>query len=374
MASRADKNKNRARRQEKKQRQKHARAVKHDRVCGLCGNTKNLIQTECCGHWICDDEGDYVLFSYARNSCHRNHRRMTLCGIHAAEGHEGRWQDCPQCRDSFPTEMYVWYGTNEYNFEVLPNPPAYEPTLCDRCGTVISLADGGYSTLGDEYFCEECTQARMDERSGRSDDPAEPARLRLASQDEQADASLPDEPDECRLGDLDELRLEVPPENHDRFETLVALLDPFCDTHLNDEYKNLCREMAAEACMDDFLAERGAPQSWAAGIVYAIGKVNFLHDDRQTPNMTSRQIAEAFGISVATMQAKARILDHELDLAPFDPNWTLPSRMDRNPLAWMFKVNGAIVDIRMAPREVQAMAYAQGLIPYIPADRKPSAP
>ncbi len=32
-------------------------------------------------------------------------------------------------RESFETEMYVYYGTNEYNFEVLENPPEYEPTF-----------------------------------------------------------------------------------------------------------------------------------------------------------------------------------------------------------------------------------------------------
>jgi hypothetical protein len=36
--------------------------------CGLCGKRGGLIQTECCGQWICDDEDNYVLFSYARNS------------------------------------------------------------------------------------------------------------------------------------------------------------------------------------------------------------------------------------------------------------------------------------------------------------------
>ena len=40
--------------------------------CGLCGKMANLTKTECCGRWICDDEDKYVLFSYARYSCHRN--------------------------------------------------------------------------------------------------------------------------------------------------------------------------------------------------------------------------------------------------------------------------------------------------------------
>ncbi len=42
--------------------------------------------------------------------------------------------------------MYVYYGTNEYNFDVLENPPKYEPTKCAACGGVIRSADGGYSS------------------------------------------------------------------------------------------------------------------------------------------------------------------------------------------------------------------------------------
>jgi len=130
-------------------------------ACGLCGNTKNLTKTECCGRWICDDEHKYVLFSYSRNSCYRNHRRMTLCGHHAAEGHDGDWRDCPKCREEFETEMYVWYGTNEYNFEKLKDPPRYEPTKCHKCGRVIVLSEGGYSMSGAGYFCERCTARDM---------------------------------------------------------------------------------------------------------------------------------------------------------------------------------------------------------------------
>ncbi len=125
--------------------------------CGLCGKTRKLTRTECCRQWICDDENKYVMFSYARNSCHRNHNRYTLCGAHSNEGHEGRWQDCAKCRESFPTELYVYYGTNEYNFEKLADPPAFEPTRCARCGAVIKLGQSSYSRKGDEYFCGDCT-------------------------------------------------------------------------------------------------------------------------------------------------------------------------------------------------------------------------
>jgi hypothetical protein len=137
------------------------------RRCGLCGRTSNLTRTECCGQWICDDEDQYVLFSYARNSCHRNHNRFTLCAYHFNEGHEGRWQDCPKCRESFQTEMYVWYGTNEYNFEKLTDPPTYEPTHCKQCGTVIKLGEDGYMIKGGEYFCQACASRELQPRSPR---------------------------------------------------------------------------------------------------------------------------------------------------------------------------------------------------------------
>jgi hypothetical protein len=126
--------------------------------CGLCGRRTKLTRTECCGQWICDDEDNYVLFSYARNSCHRNHRRYTLCAYHHSEGHTGRWQDCAECRASFQTEIYVYYGANEYNFEKLPNPPAYEPTRCGKCGVVIVLSDGGYSEGPNGTLCYKCTR------------------------------------------------------------------------------------------------------------------------------------------------------------------------------------------------------------------------
>ena len=46
------------------------------------------------------------------------------------------------------------------------------------------------------------------------------------------------------------------------------------------------------------------------------------------------------------------------------------SRLEDNPLVWMSQVNGLMVDVRQAPREVQEIAFRKGLIPYIPADRK----
>jgi hypothetical protein len=44
--------------------------------------------------------------------------------------------------------------------------------------------------------------------------------------------------------------------------------------------------------------------------------------------------------------------------------------MDENPMVWFVSINGIIVDIRREPREIQEIAYQQGVIPYIHADRQ----
>ena len=127
--------------------------------CGLCGKAKKLSKTECCDQWICDDEENYVLFSYARNSCSRNHRRYTLCGFHFNEGHKGSWLDCKRCRKDIETEMYVYYGTNDFNFEKLANPPACKPTRCAKCRKIIRLAQEGYSVGKHGTFCLLCSRS-----------------------------------------------------------------------------------------------------------------------------------------------------------------------------------------------------------------------
>jgi len=124
--------------------------------CFICGKKTKLTKTECCNQWICDDENKYVLFSYAHNSCKRNHRQYTLCGHHHTEEHSGDWKTCKKCKGDTELEMYVYFGTNEYNFEKLENPPTYKPTLCIKCRKVINLSKDGYSMNKDGYFCMKC--------------------------------------------------------------------------------------------------------------------------------------------------------------------------------------------------------------------------
>jgi hypothetical protein len=113
----------------------------------------------------------------------------------------------------------------------------------------------------------------------------------------------------------------------------------------------------------------GKPTTWACGIVRTIGWVNFLDDLSQEPHMKLTAIDKAFGVGESTGQGKSMLIRKMLKIRPMDPAWSLRSRMDRNPMAWMIQMDGFLVDARILKREYQEEALRRGLIPYIPGDR-----
>ena len=154
-------------------------------------------------------------------------------------------------------------------------------------------------------------------------------------------------------------------------DVIIGLIDQFCKDHLNEEYAALCRKLAEKLGRKrPSPLLQGSPNAWASGIVRAIGGVNFLHDKTQTPYMRSTDIDHYLGTSPSTGAAKLAAIRKMLGMHQLDPDWSLPSRLEENPLVWMLKVNGFMMDIRSAPREAQEVAFKKGLIPYIPVDRQ----
>jgi len=155
------------------------------------------------------------------------------------------------------------------------------------------------------------------------------------------------------------------------YDAAVAPTDAFCRDHLDDDYRELARDMAAALCRKrpSPLAS-GRPRTWACGIAYALGQVNFLSDRSTRPHMAMADVCAGFGVGQSTASAKARAISDALGIHPLDPRWSVPSLLGRNPLVWMAEVNGMLVDLRHMPREVQEIAFGRGMIPYIPADRK----
>ncbi len=77
----------------------------------------------------------------------------------------------------------------------------------------------------------------------------------------------------------------VPKPVQEKFDSLVAKTDAFCQQHLNAEYQQLARAaLAALARKRSSPLLAGTEESWAAAVIYAIGAANFLFDKSQTPH------------------------------------------------------------------------------------------
>jgi len=151
------------------------------------------------------------------------------------------------------------------------------------------------------------------------------------------------------------------------FEGIGELTDAVCRKHLNQEYAELARDVAAAlARKRPSPLLRGHLDTWACGIVYALGYVNFLFDSTQEPYLSAEQLCDAFGVSKSTGYGKSRDVRSALGMYQFDPRWCLPSLVDRNPYVWMIEMDGLIMDVRSLPRAIQEIAYRKGLIPYVP--------
>jgi hypothetical protein len=163
--------------------------------------------------------------------------------------------------------------------------------------------------------------------------------------------------------------LSVPEAMRPRYQEIVALIDVLCQEKLNAEYAVLCHELtAALARKRPSPLNSGQVKTWACGVVYTIGFVNFLFDKSQTPHMRADELCAWFGVAPSTGGNKAKQIRDMLDITQFNGKWMLPSMVEKSPIAWMISVNGFIADARSLPRPIQEEAYRKGLIPYVPGD------
>lgn len=159
----------------------------------------------------------------------------------------------------------------------------------------------------------------------------------------------------------------VPMALKDKYEEITAVLKNFCEEKINEEYYELsCDLCAAIGRKRPSPLLSGKAGTWACGIIHALGTVNFLFDSTQIPYLSAKELYESFGISSSTAIAKSKQIRDSFKMSQFDPDWTLPSKIEDNPLVWMILVNGLAIDARTAPRDIQEAAFQQGIIPYIP--------
>lgn len=144
-------------------------------------------------------------------------------------------------------------------------------------------------------------------------------------------------------------RPRVPTAVQPIFEEIAAITDPFCHEHLDAEYAELCVKLAAKlARKRPSSLVRGDLRIWAAGIVYAVGRVNFLADPAQHPHRLPGQPPRRQG---DIHDQQSRLIMDTLRIGLMDPEYSRQEMIDRNPMIWLLELNGLPVDARELPEE-----------------------
>ena len=100
--------------------------------------------------------------------------------------------------------------------------------------------------------------------------------------------------------------MNVPKEMSETQEVISKLLIEYSEEYLNKEYEELCLHALEKLCRKrPSPLKSGRSNTWAAGIVYAIGSNNFIFDKSQPIHMTAKELVTPFGVAASTASSKA---------------------------------------------------------------------
>lgn len=159
----------------------------------------------------------------------------------------------------------------------------------------------------------------------------------------------------------------IPKEMQRRYAQIARLLEAFSHRHLNDEYCELLLQALSKLCRKrPSPVAKGWAETWAAGIVHAVGTANFIFDRKSEFYIPADTIAEFFNVSKSTSSNKANEIRKMLKISYDNFEWVLPSHQYENPMIWLISVDGYIMDARYLSLQDQIICYEKGLIPYVP--------
>ena len=143
----------------------------------------------------------------------------------------------------------------------------------------------------------------------------------------------------------------------EKVNKITALATSFCAQQLNEEYFALAEDVIGKLSRKrPSPLLRGKEEIWAAGVIHAIGHVNFLYDKSFEPYITFDELNEFFGTKKSSVGNKAAVIRKmfKMDrLTNFD--FMTDSRKDAHPIYNSVMVDGFIVPIVSLPEEYQKM-------------------
>jgi len=138
----------------------------------------------------------------------------------------------------------------------------------------------------------------------------------------------------------------IPKATRDWFMAISKMTDAFCNERLDEDYAGLCRYVAGKlARKRDNKISRGKREIWAAGIIYAVGQMNFLFDKSFEPYQSADDICQYFGTSKSTTSQKAKLIWDLIGMDDYwDPEYSTSYMRNKNPFEkFCMTKNGFII-------------------------------
>ncbi|HCW52330.1 MAG TPA: hypothetical protein DG753_01005 [Clostridium sp.] len=112
----------------------------------------------------------------------------------------------------------------------------------------------------------------------------------------------------------------------DKYEEVIGKINSFSNEHLNKEYNDICIEATKLLFLNnETIVKKGKSDSWAAGIVHAIGSVNGLFDSKEEPYIKALDLYKEFGVSSSTGSNKSKEVKSLLGINEDNKKWILSS-------------------------------------------------
>src|SRR5437763_16717854 len=108
-----------------------------------------------------------------------------------------------------------------------------------------------------------------------------------------------------------------------RQQEILELIKEFTDKKLDKDYFNLSKKMLQKlGRKKDVPFMTGQPKIWAAGIINALGTINFLFDKSFKPYVSVEELNTFFVTSKSTTANKSKQIRGMLNLRHYDPEYS----------------------------------------------------
>jgi len=141
---------------------------------------------------------------------------------------------------------------------------------------------------------------------------------------------------------------------NEKAHQLISLTTAFCEQQLDDEYEQLCEKLIRKMSRKrnvPYLS--GGIEIWAAGVIYALGQINFLSDRSFEPYATPDDICDHFGTNKSTTSQKAKAIRDMFKMTYGDDEFSTERNKKDDPFAKLMMINGLIVPIDILESESQ---------------------